>query len=125
MRLLVAVALVGALALVGYYGLEALFTAQANALAHQYSGMPATIPQTPMPEDKPTVARALQRLQSAAPNAYASLRDPEHPIVTAVDGLTKFTWADVTKPSEDSATVSGVSITLNEEGQLVGVDAGR
>lgn len=122
-RLLVAIAVLAVIAMIGYYGLVALLTAQATAL--QVVPVHAQIPQSEMPEDKPTVARALQRLESAAPDAYQNLHDREHPIVTATDGLTRFTWADVSRTSKSSAKVSGVSITLDSEGQLVGVDAPR
>jgi hypothetical protein len=122
-RLVAAIAVLAVVAVLGYFGLVALLTAQANA--QQVAVVRARIPQSAMPEDKPTVARALQRLQSAAPNVYQSLPDREHPIVTMTDGLTKFTWADVSRTSKSSAKVRSVSITLDADGQLVGVDARR
>jgi len=82
------------------------------------------VPMTPT-VDAPDLQTALRRLRSASPRAWASLREPNNPVVIVSDGLTKYTWVSLERQSPSSVQAKGVSITLDGDGRLIGVDAGQ
>ncbi|MDR3685654.1 MAG: nuclease-related domain-containing protein [Coriobacteriia bacterium] len=82
------------------------------------------VPVTPM-VDAPDLQTALRRLHSASPTAWASLQEPDNPLVMCRDGLTKFTWVSLESESPGSVQARTVSITLDNQGGLIGVDAGQ
>lgn len=75
---------------------------------------------TAVPKAAPMVEDAKTALQEIDPVKYAALADPDHPRVATVAQGTTFTWEYV-QASGNAAQVKTISLTLDANGQVVGV----
>lgn len=69
-----------------------------------------------------SVERAKVVLMEAAPEKYGSVVNIDQPLVTTVPQGTTFTWEYVSNPAANIAEVKTIALTLDAEGNLVGVD---
>jgi|GEM_PF-2675633 len=79
---------------------------------------PVASPQPALSYDS---ALALKRLKEVDPQKRRKLVNPSEPRLSAVNGLPTYTWQYLEKSSSSAVSVHEISITLDNNGQIVGV----